>query len=251
MISVIIPTHNEAAYLPLTLKAVAANGLQCEVIVADACSADATGELAAAGGAGVVESLLRNRGAQMNLGARSARGDALIFLHADTLLPPTALARIEAALENSAIIGGGFARRYDSNSLFLRTSCLLAEARSRLSGWFLGDQAIFVRREVFESLNGFPELALFEDLDFSRRMRRAGRVVTLRPPVVSSARRFTVRGPLRTTLSDFQFTLLYALGRDPNDLAARLRAEGEGANRSASDQRVPVTATSSDQTSQS
>ncbi len=233
MISIIVPTHNEAAQLPLTMKTVAANAKQFELIVADAGSDDATAQLAAAGGATVIQNLQRNRGSQMNLGAASARGDALLFLHADTLLPATALARIETALENPAIVGGGFARRYDSGSPFLRMTCLLAEARSRLSGWFLGDQAMFVRRDVFEALNGFRELALFEDLDFSRRMRGAGRVVTLRPPVVSSARRFASRGPLRTTLDDFQLTLRYALGRDPNGLAAPPRGAGEPSQRDA------------------
>lgn len=233
MISIIIPTHNEATQLPRTLKAVAANSKQFELIVVDAGSDDVTAQLAAAGGAIVIQNLQRNRGSQMNLGASSARGDSLLFLHADTLLPATALARIETAMENPAIVGGGFARRYDSGSPFLRLTCLLAEARSRLSGWFLGDQAMFVRREAFQSLNGFREFALFEDLDFSRRMRGAGQVVTLRPPVVSSARRFERRGPLRTTLADFQLTLRYALGRDPNGLAAPLRGAGEPSRRDA------------------
>ncbi len=244
MISVIIPTHDEASHLPATLESIAGNPAAHEVLVVDAGSGDGTGELARTMGARVQLNVRRQRAFQMNAGAMQARGDALLFLHADTRLAPTALNQIESALREPDVVGGGFARRYDSRSLFLRATCLLAEVRSRLSGWFLGDQAIFVRREMFTALGGFRELDLFEDLDFSRRMRREGQVVTLRPPVVSSARRFTLRGPLRTTLSDFKLTLLYALGRDPNALAAQHRSGSDPAH-------VPVTATSSDHTYQS
>ena len=212
----------------------------------DAGSRDGTGEIAREKGARVQHEVRRHRAVQMNAGAKQARGDIFLFLHADTRLAPTALDRIEAALKNPRVVGGGFARRYDSGSLFLRATCLLAEARSRLSGWFLGDQAIFVRREIFESVNGFREFALFEDLDFSRRMRREGLLVTLRPPVVSSARRFALHGPLRTTLADFHLTLRYALGRAPNDLAARFGGARERAPRSVSQPRDPGAASAAD-----
>ncbi len=115
----------------------------------------------------------------------------MLFLHADTRLAPSALRALQAALRHEEVVGGGFARRYDSASPFLRATCALAEARTRFCGWFLGDQAIFVRRTVFAALGGFSAWDVFEDLDFSRRLARVGRVVTLRPPVVSSARRFT------------------------------------------------------------
>jgi len=137
----------------------------------------------------------------------------LLFLHADTLIAPVALARIANALRERQVAGGAFARRYSSRSLFLRTTCLLAELRGKAFGWFLGDHAIFVRTGVFDALGCFRELQIFADLDFSRRMKRAGRVVTLRPPVVSSARRFSSRGPVRTTLADFWLTCRYALGK--------------------------------------
>ncbi len=228
MISIIIPTHNEAAHLPRTLDAVAANGRPREVIVSDAGSNDATAELAAAGGARVVGCLLRNRGAQMNLGAQCSSGDALLFLHADTLLPPSALARIEAALENPAVAGGGFARRYDSHSRFLRLTCRLADLRCRWLGWFLGDQAIFARRAAFESLGGFREGALFEDLDFSRQLARIGRVTTIDEPVISSGRRFDARGPWRTTWDDVGMTCRHlgglALMNNPSSRFAPGRA---------------------------
>ena len=126
---------------------------------------------------------------------------------------------MEAVLTNNAIIGGGFARRCDSNSSFLRTTCLLASLRTRLTGWFLGDQAIFVRKRVFEKLGGFHQLDLFEDLDFSRQMTQMGKVVTLSPPVISSSRRFQHRGAVLTTLSDLWLTARYLMGASPSMLA--------------------------------
>jgi cellulose synthase/poly-beta-1,6-N-acetylglucosamine synthase-like glycosyltransferase len=160
----------------------------------------------------------------MNLGAWHARGSFLLFLHADTVLPRKALDHIEFALSKERVIGGGFARRYDSSSWFLRTTCLLAGLRTRLTGWFLGDQAIFVRRRAFEELRGFRDLDLFEDLDLSRRMARVGQVVTLLPPVITSSRRFRVRGELLTTLADVWLTFRYLRGDNPNVLAKERRA---------------------------
>jgi GT2 family glycosyltransferase len=115
----------------------------------------------------------------MNLGARHAYGAVLLFLHADTVLPTAALDHVASSLSENGIVGGGFARRYDSDSWFLRTTCLFADLRTRWTGWFLGDQAIFVRAETFEKLAGFRDLELFEDLDFSIRMTKTGKVTTL------------------------------------------------------------------------
>jgi rSAM/selenodomain-associated transferase 2 len=219
MISVIIPTYNEAGDLTATLDSVARSKTIPEVIVVDAGSSDGTGDLARRRASCVLVSPRRQRACQMNLGARHAHGRALLFLHADTRLPTSALDRIESALLNDRVVGGGFARRYDSNSWFLRTTCLLAGLRTRMIGWFLGDQAIFVRRETFEKLEGFRDLELFEDLDFSMRMRQTGRVVTLPPPVISSSRRFIYRGPVLTTLLDAWLTCRYLTGTDPIVLA--------------------------------
>jgi hypothetical protein len=163
----------------------------------------------------------------MNLGAQNARGSIFLFLHADTVLPPAALDDIESTLSSDRIIGGGFARRYDPNSWFLRATCRLAGLRTRWAGWFLGDQAIFVRRKMFKQLGGFHDLDLFEDLDLSRRIAKAGQVVTLFPPVISSSRRFRARGEVLTTLSDVWLTFRYLMGADPNSLAKARRAFSE------------------------
>jgi glycosyltransferase involved in cell wall biosynthesis len=148
MISVIIPTYNEAGDLTATLDSDADSKTIPEVIVVDAGSADGTGDLARRRASCVLFSPRRQRACQMNLGARHAHGGTLLFLHADTRLPASALDRIGSALSNDRVVGGGFARRYDSNSRVLRMTCLLAGLRTRMIGWFLGDQAIFVRRET-------------------------------------------------------------------------------------------------------
>ncbi|MEP6821269.1 MAG: TIGR04283 family arsenosugar biosynthesis glycosyltransferase [Chthoniobacterales bacterium] len=223
MISIIIPTANEAQHLPKTLSAItlAGGAVAHEVLVVDAGSADQTVEVTAQHGARVVPCQVRQRAAQMNLGATQARGDILLFLHGDTVLAAAALAKIEEALTNQQVVGGAFARRYDSSSWLLRLTCALAYLRGRLSGWFLGDQGIFVRTEVFQKLGGYQDVALFEDLDFSRRMRCFGRTVILRPAVTSAARRFETLGPGRRTMRDLLLTYRYLRGVSPPELALK------------------------------
>ena len=221
LVSIIIPTLNEAHQILSTLDAIKPNTTPHEVIVVDGGSSDGTAELAEKKSDRVLRAMKRNRAIQMNQGRRLAHGDVLLFLHADTLIAPVALEKIADAVRRRQVVGGAFARRYASQSVFLRTTCLLAELRGRMFGWFLGDQAIFVRTEVFDALGGFREWEIFEDLDFSRRMGRIGRVVTLRPPVVSSARRFSDRGAVRTTLCDFWLTCQYLLGKP--SIARRLQ----------------------------
>ncbi len=221
MISIIIPTSNEAQNLSATLDAItaASSDVPHEVIVVDA-SNDDTAAIAQARGARLIRSAIRQRAAQMNLGAGQAHGDALLFLHGDTLLPAGALAKIRDVLADDRFVGGAFARRYDSPSLLLRITCGLATLRGQWSGWFLGDQAIFVRADVFQRLGGFRDIPLFEDLDFSRRLRKAGRVTLLRPAVVSAARRFQTLGPSRATWADLVLTYRYLRGASPHALAA-------------------------------
>ena len=209
VLSVIIPTLNEADSLEATLLALACNQTPHEVLVVDGGSSDGTPELARKHGARVFTSAYRQRGQQMNEGRTQAHGEILLFLHADTLVAPTALQSLTLALRSPSVVGGGFARRYSSSSRFLWMTCRLAELRSRWLGWFLGDQAIFVTTPVFDALGGFQKMDTFEDLDFSRQMKKAGRVVTLRPPVISSPRRFTNEGPIRTTLADLWLTCRY------------------------------------------
>ena len=215
MVSIIIPALNEEAVLGETLDHILSGRADFEILVVDARSVDRTAEVARQKGARVIEAPARQRAAQMNFGAAQARGEALLFLHADTWLPPVALEEIESALARfPAVAGGAFARRFRPRSLFLELTCALAELRNRAIGWHLGDQGIFARAEIFRKMGGFKPVDRFEDLDFSRRLAGFGKVVTLRPPVLSSNRRFLRRGPFRTTCRDFYLTCRYLAGRE-------------------------------------
>jgi rSAM/selenodomain-associated transferase 2 len=206
LISIIIPALNEAQNLPETIAR--ARGAD-EIIVVDGGSSDATPDVARELGATLI-SAKPGRAAQMNAGAAVARGSVFLFLHADTWLQPGALASIEKAMQAPAVVGGAFVRKFRSQSIFLSLTCGLARLRNNAIGWHLGDQAIFCRKQTFEALGGFAEMRAFEDLDFSRRLSRSGRIVTLTPAVLTSARRFD-NGPVRRTLSDLGMTLRYLL----------------------------------------
>jgi rSAM/selenodomain-associated transferase 2 len=210
-VSVIIPTLNEAATLRAAIDSARGDDVQPEIIIVDGGSLDGTIELGKAAGCTVLSTSPAQRARQMNAGARTARAAVLLFLHADTRLSSGALGAICEKMRDPHVVGGAFVRRYDSRSRLLALTCKLATVRNRVCGWHLGDQAIFVRASVFWKLGGFAEVAIFEDLDFSRRLGRSGRIVTLSPPVISSGRRFAERGPLRTTLHDLLLTCGYLL----------------------------------------
>ncbi len=219
LVSVIIPALDEADSLGETIAVVRAGDVPCEILVVDAGSSDDTAKIATAAGARVIHSIRRQRAFQLNLGAQEARAGVLLFLHADTILPPRALQFIISALKDRFVVGGAFARRYASRSLLLRTTCFLAQCRNHIIGWHLGDQAMFFRRSRFFQLGGFREVDQFEDLDLSRRLRKFGRTVTLRACVTSSSRRFDRHGALSTTLHDFFLTMKYLLRGVPNPRA--------------------------------
>lgn len=226
MISVIIPTLNEAELLPATLDCLRVNRAPHEILVADAGSTDETTGLADKAGARVIHSPRRGRAAQMNLATTAARGEIFLFLHADTWLGPDALNQIAEALARPGIVGGGFARRFRSPSLFLRLTCAVGAWRSTYLGLFFGDQGIFVRRAVFEQVAGFRDWPVFEDLDFSRRIAQVGQTTMLHSNVVSSARRFATRGAFLTTASDVLLTVRYLAGADPHRLGRKRGSPG-------------------------
>jgi rSAM/selenodomain-associated transferase 2 len=215
-ISIVIPVANEAATLPDCLRQI--DRAASEILVVDGGSEDETVEIAESSGCRVLGLPEPHRARQMNLGAANARGRILVFLHSDTWLPPGAAASIIEAVDRRSALGGGFVRRYRSDRWILALTCRLAALRNQFVGWHLGDQAIFVRRDMFEKLGGYREIPIFEDLDFSRRLGALGETVTLTPPVSSSARRFAARGPLRTTWDDLLLTRKYLVGVDLNQL---------------------------------
>ena len=216
MLSIVIPVLNEAAVLGDALRSLAplrARGH--ELIVADGGSEDATPELAAPLADRVIVAP-RGRARQMNAGAAVAGGDALLFLHADTRLPADADALVAAALSQSR--WGRFDVRIEGASPLLAVVGFLMNARSRLTGIATGDQAIFVRRDAFP---GFPEIALMEDIAFSKLMKRRSPPACLREAAVTSGRRWDERGVLRTMLLMWRLRLAYFLGAAPDDLARR------------------------------
>jgi len=215
-LSVVVPVLDEAAGIEACLAALAplrARGH--EVIVVDGGSADATPRLAAPL-ADRVLAAPRGRAAQMNAGAAAATGEALLFLHADTVLPPEADRAVLAALESRA--WGRFDVRIASRDPRLALVGWCMNWRSRLSGIATGDQAIFVRRAAFP---GFPPIALMEDVAFSRAMKRVSAPACLRQRVSTSARRWERRGVLATVLLMWRLRLAYWLGADPEALARR------------------------------
>jgi len=213
-LAIIIPTLDEAGRIRASLEALAPLRTRGHaVIVVDGGSSDATVELARPLADQVLVSA-KGRAVQMNAGARAARGEGLVFLHADTRLPALADALIINALKVYA--WGRFDVRIEGSHPLLGLVAGAMNLRSRLTGIATGDQAIFVRRDVFL---GFPEIALMEDIAFSRAMKRVGAPACLRERVSTSGRRWETRGVVRTIFLMWRLRLLYALGVEPQRLA--------------------------------
>lgn len=221
-ISVIIPTLNEERNLPQSLACLSASA-PTEVIIVDGGSTDRTLDLAHDFCARMPNARVltapRGRASQMNEGVKASQGTVLLFLHADTQLPPQTERIVESALASPTVVGGRFDVRFDNSSAWSQIISAFMNRRSRLTGIATGDQALFVRREVFEALGGFSEIPLMEDIEFSRRLQQAGRMVALRSTVVTSFRRWDTQGPLRTILLMWTLRLLYWAGVNPHQLA--------------------------------
>jgi rSAM/selenodomain-associated transferase 2 len=220
-ITFVIPVLNEAAGIAASLEALAplrARGH--EVIVVDGGSEDGTPELARSRADRVLVAP-RGRAQQMNAGARGAAGDALVFLHADVGLPRDADRLVLEALATR--LWGRFDVRLDSSHTLLALVGAMMNLRSRLTGIATGDQALFVRRELFDRLGGYAEIPLMEDIELSSRLRRAGCPACLDARVLASARRWEARGALRTIVLMWRLRLAYYLGADPARLAERYR----------------------------
>jgi rSAM/selenodomain-associated transferase 2 len=216
-ISIIIPTLNEAAFLAETLRSVRAEKPQ-EIIVVDGGSSDATCELARA--ADHVLHSPRGRATQMNYGAAHATGDVLLFLHADCTPEPGALREAEECLGRRGVVAGCFHMTVAVDGLTYRLLGACATTRVRLTGLIYGDQGLFVERRLFELLGGFPPLLLMEDLLFSKKLRRLGRIVVAPRRIFVSPRRWQRQGLVRQTLRNWTLTALAAAGVSPNRLAA-------------------------------
>ncbi len=221
-LSVIIPTLNEEQALGKTLADLS-SAHTLEIIIVDGGSTDRTLAIAHTFCAHTPTAQLvrapTGRARQMNEGAKASRGDILLFLHADTQVVEEAPRIIESALANPAVVGGRFDVRFATRSGWGRIISTLMNWRSRTSGIATGDQAIFVRRHIFERLGGFADVPLMEDIDFSRRLKRAGSTVALRQTVTTSFRRWEQQGPLHTILLMWTLRFLYWAGVNPHQLA--------------------------------
>lgn len=220
-LSIIMPVLNEGESIAGTLDALAdLRALGVEVVVVDGGSHDATIQRARLRADRVIPAV-RGRASQMNAGAETASGDVLLFLHADTRLPQEADHLILDGLERSGALWGRFDVTIEGRALLLPVVARLMNLRSRLSGVATGDQAMFVRRETFHAVGGFPAIALMEDIALSKRLKRLGRPLCLRERVTTSGRRWERHGVVRTILLMWRLRLAFFLGADPAALARR------------------------------
>lgn len=223
-IAATIPTLNEATAAPVLVQRLLATGFD-EVIVADGGSADQTRERCRAAGAKVVEAPL-GRGAQLAAGAAGSTAEVLFFVHADSVPPPDAPRLICSALERCDVVGGTFRLRFDHDHPLLR----LYAAASRLNATLFtyGDQGLFVRCEVYQTIGGFRRWPLFEDVEIQKRLRRAGRFVKLREPMTTSARRFLRDGLVRRQLKNAVILARFYAGGCPFELSRDYRPHKGG-----------------------
>jgi rSAM/selenodomain-associated transferase 2 len=220
MISIVMPALNEAGGIADALGRLQPFRPRAEVIVVDGGSGDRTVEIAKPLADNVIESP-RGRARQMNAGAAAARGDVLLFLHADTALPINALDAIGAGLAGGRHAWGRFDVTIAGTDPLLAIVSMMMNARSRWTGIATGDQAIFAERWAFEAAGGFPDIPLMEDVALSERLKGASDPLCLRDRVVTSGRRWERDGTLRTIVLMWRLRFAYFMGADPKVLARR------------------------------
>lgn len=212
----VVPTLQEAARIGACVAGLRRLDLD-EVVVVDGGSTDRTPDLAEDAGARVIAAP-RGRGRQLLAGARAATGEVLWFVHADVRVPHDGPARIREALADDRVVGGAFrTRTVDDVAGRWRRLLRVADLRASYTGLPYGDQALFVRRDAFDAVGGYPETALFEDLELSKQLRRVGRLVILPGPVEVSGRRFLAR-PWRSLFAMNVLPVAYRVGVPPDVL---------------------------------
>lgn len=222
-IAIIIPTFNEEGALPQTLLHLRQQQFS-EVIVVDGGSQDQTVSAAKSHLSGLAQNKAhviladRGRARQMNTGAAEVKSDILLFLHADTQLPMNSRTDIERVMENPQCVGGRFDVQFEQDRGWAWVISRLMNLRSRWSGIATGDQAIFVRHEIFEHMGGYADIPLMEDLEFTKRLKHLGEVASLRSKVTTSFRRWEQRGALQTILQMWTLRFLYWIGLSPHTL---------------------------------
>lgn len=220
MISVVIPTLNEADILDSTLSQLVGQLNGHELLVVDGGSTDCTRQIAIK--YGKVISSKHGRARQMNAGAAAASGATLLFLHADVWLEPGAIEGVEAAVA-AGYVGGAFKQHIDGTHPLYRIIESAANFRAQHFKIFYGDGGIFVSRSCFQQMGGFPNLPIMEEVGFSRNLRQIGRTTLVEPCIHISPRRWERAGIVRTTLNNWVITFLFCAGISPSRLAKMYR----------------------------
>jgi rSAM/selenodomain-associated transferase 2 len=214
-ISVIIPVLNERVNLPAAIDSVRNAITDPEIIAVDGGSTDGSLEWLQALPAITVIQSVRGKGPQQNAGAAVAAGDVLLFLHADCLLPADAGVQLDSIMKEKRIAGGCFLARWSRNTPALRLVSFGMNLRTMIRKTSYGDQALFIRRAVFQEVGGFPDWPLFEDTELVRRIKMRGSFKVVHSPVTMSARRFEARGLLHSTFLVYFLQIAFLLGVPP------------------------------------
>lgn len=222
-ISIIIPTLNESQNIKATLASTQMS-TNVEVIVVDGGSEDDTVAIVESLGVKAIASHT-NRARQMNVGAMNATGDILLFLHADTLLPANFDVMVRKALKHPSTVAGAFALRINAPDIGLRLVEWGVKWRSKLFKMPYGDQAIFITKEKFHQLGGFPELAIMEDFELIRSLKKASKITFISVPVITSPRRWLKKGIWQTTLINQIVIIAYFTGVSPEKIRSWYRGE--------------------------
>ena len=226
-VSIIIPSWNDAGSLVRTLDHLEGlAGIAVAEIIVAASGDNREVERAAAGRAKVLWPRQSTRAAHMNSGAAVARGDTLFFLHADSFPPINALELIHGTLSHGWVVGGAFEHLFAEPGWSLRAITWINRMRYRLSHNYYGDQGIFVRASVFRDLGGYKDLQILEDLEFSQRLKKLGKTVLVKVPMLTSGRRFLTHGPWRTFFFIVWLLLMHTLRLDTQRCADRWRGRG-------------------------
>ena len=220
-ISVIIPTYNEENYLSRCIESIRAQNHPVEIIVSDGGSEDGTLAIAQRFSVNVIAVGKKNLGKQLNTAAAKAKGETLLFLHADSLLTADIFEQIETSLRQAENIGGAFKMKLTGKRSFYRILEAGGDLYCRLTKTYFGDRGIFIRTSVFKQLGGFKELPIMADVEFSRRMTGIGKTAFLPGPLITSSRKFDDEGILQVLYKIFWALLAYRLGYPPEKIRVK------------------------------
>ncbi len=213
MISVIVPVLNEETSIENTLKHLEDINWDFETLIVDGGSVDRTVDIAKKYGQVVMSK--KGRAIQMNTGAAWAKGDILFFLHGDCLPEKNAFLEVERIMSNSDVVGGALRYAVEDQSFLYRNHVFWSNLRARLTGIYLGDHGIFVKRNIFDKIGGFPIIPIMEDVSLCKKLKGEGKLVQANARMISSSRRFKQKGYLKTVLKMWANRFLFFFGVSP------------------------------------